>query len=203
MELQSLQVSTPNPHQHSEVNLFYPRESSTTENEFHRSHLKLIFPRFDGQKSQRWIYKLEHYFDYKSVPPEQQVSLAAFHLEGLALQWQLWFSKYRGPVSWGEFSKALFICFSPTNFEDPSKALTRLRQTTTIEVYKEAFENLSHQVDGLPESFLVGCFIAGLKDNIRLDVKIKHPRTLVEAIRVARLIEERSSLLKKPTTFTR
>jgi hypothetical protein len=73
-----------------------------------------------------------------------------------------------------------------------------LKQTSTVVVYQEAFERLSHRVDGLPETFLIGCFIAGLRDEIRLDVKIKQPKTLVDTIRVAKLVEECNQLQRKP-----
>ena len=53
-------------------------------------------------------------------------------------------------------------------------------------------------MDNLPENFLIGCFIAGLRDDIRIDVKIKQPITLADAIGVARLIEERNQLQKRP-----
>jgi len=46
-------------------------------------------------------------------------------------------------------------------------------------------------------NFLIGCFIAGLRDEIRLDIKIKQPRTLANTIGVARLIEERNQLKKR------
>jgi len=52
-------------------------------------------------------------------------------------------------------------------------------------------------VDGLPENFLIDCFIAGLHDEICLDVKIKQPHTLAHTIGVARLIEERNQLHKR------
>ena len=58
-------------------------------------------------------------------------------------------------------------------------------------------------MDGLPEPFLVGCFIAGLRDDIRLDVKIKQPKTLGDTIGVARLVEERNLLQRKGNTFVR
>ena len=93
--------------------------------------------------------------------------------------------------------------FGPTDYEDPSEALTRLKQTSTLEAYQEAFEKLSHCIDGVPENFLVGCFIAGLKDEICLDVKIKQSRTLTDAIGVARLVEERNNLQKKMSTSFR
>ena len=68
---------------------------------------------------------------------------------------------------------------------------------STVIAYQEAFEKLSHKVDYLPENFLIGCFSAGLRDDVRLDVKIKQPRTLADAIGVARLIKEKNNLQKK------
>jgi hypothetical protein len=53
-------------------------------------------------------------------------------------------------------------------------------------------------VDSLPEKFLIGCFIAGLRDDIRIDVKIKQPGTLADTIGVAQLIEKRNQLQKRP-----
>ena len=75
-------------------------------------------------------------------------------------------------------------------------------KTTIVATYQEAFESLSHKVDGLPEGFLIGCFVAGLRDDIRIDVKIKQPHTLADAIEVARLIEEHNLLHKKSSLPT-
>ncbi|GFZ10790.1 hypothetical protein Acr_22g0001880 [Actinidia rufa] len=78
-------------------------------------------------------------------------------------------------------------------------ALTRLKHTTTVSAYQEEFEKLFQLIDALPDNHLIGIFIAGLKDEVRLDVKLKNPSTLSEAIGVARLVEERNNLQKKPT----
>nr|TKS13847.1 hypothetical protein D5086_0000049230 [Populus alba] len=100
-----------------------------------------------------------------NITPAQQVQLASFHLDGIiALQWHRWLNKFRGPLMWSEFVQAILLRFGPTEYEDPSESLTCLRQTTTVAAYQEAFERLSHQVDGLPEGFLIGCFVAGLRD---------------------------------------
>lgn len=120
-----------------------------------------------------------------NVSHDQQVSLTSFHLERMALQWHQWYAKLRGSVTWADFTKALLLCCGPTNFEDPSEALTCLRQTSTVATYQESFERLSHCVEGLPESFLIGYFIAGLKDEIHLDIKIKNPCSLADAIGIA------------------
>ncbi|KAL5555249.1 hypothetical protein UlMin_037485 [Ulmus minor] len=204
-ELQALRAS------HSQnTSSLEPNESShpntsrsNTINDHSHQHLKLSFPRFNGDDPTGWIYKAEQYFEFKSIAPEQQVQLASFHLEGIALQWHRWLMKFRGPLTWDEFTKAIQLRFGPTDYEDPTEALTRLKQTTTIAAYQEAFEKLSHRVDGLPENFLIGCFIAGLRDEIRIDVKIKQPRTLADTIGVARLIEERNQLQRKPTQQNR
>ncbi|KAL5852866.1 hypothetical protein ACOSQ3_007984 [Xanthoceras sorbifolium] len=113
---------------------------------------------------------------------------------------QGWLAKFKGPVTWVEFTKALLLRFGPNDYEDPSEALTRLKQTTTVSAYQEEFEKLSHRVDELPEKILIGCFVAGLKDDIKLDVKIKQPCSLTEVIGVARLLKERNGLQKKGVT---
>jgi hypothetical protein len=107
-------------------------------------------------------------------------------------------AKFRGPLAWDEFTNVIQLRFGLTDYEDPLEALTRLKQTTTIAAYQEAFERLSHRVDNLLEKFLIGCFIVGLRDDIRIDVKIKQPVTLADTIGVARLIEERNQLQKGP-----
>ncbi|KAL5830968.1 hypothetical protein ACOSQ4_016322 [Xanthoceras sorbifolium] len=135
------------------------------------------------------------FFEFKNIAPDQQVQLASFHLEGIALQWHRWLTEFRGPLTWVEFTKAVHLRFGPTDYEDPSEALTRPKQTTIVEAYQKAFEKLSHRYATKSDliSFLVGCFIARLRDEIRLDVKVKQYQTLTDAISVSRLIEERNS----------
>ncbi|KAH7513106.1 hypothetical protein FEM48_Zijuj12G0161300 [Ziziphus jujuba var. spinosa] len=170
-ELQSHRVSSKSPPQSREINPFSLGESSKTASESNNHPPKLLFPKFDGEDPQ----------------------------EGLVFQWHRWFVKFRGPVTWKEFTKALLLRFGPTEFEDHSEALAHLRQTSIVAAYQENFKKLSHHIDGLPESFLIGCFIAGLQDN----VKIKHPPTLTEAIGVARLIEKHNLLQRKLPQFPR
>jgi len=158
----------------------------------------LSFPKFNGDDPTGWIYKAEQCFEFQNIVLDQQVQLASFHLEGIALQWNRWLAKFHGPLTWDEFTNAIQLRFGPTDYEDPSEALTRLKQTTTIAAYQKAFERLSHKVDNLLEKFLIGCFSAGLRDDILIDVKIKQPVTLANAIGVARLIEERNQLQKRP-----
>lgn len=150
-ELQALRVTHTHKTNPPEINPFHQEISSkpTTIINSHNSadnnhhNLKLQFPKFNGEDPSGWIYKAEQYFEFRSIDPNQQVQLASFHLEGIALQWHRWLVKFRGPQSWNEFTKAVLTHFGPTDYEDPSEALNRLRQNTTVAVYQEAFERLS------------------------------------------------------------
>lgn len=173
--------------------------TSNATHDHNQAHLKLNFPTFGGSDPTGWIFRAEQDFEFKGINPQQQVQLASFHLEGVALQWYRWFTKFRGPSTWVEFTQAILRRFGPTDYDDPSEALGCLKQVTTMAAYQEQFEQLSHRVDNLPKSHLVGSFIAGLKDDVRLDVHVKQPRTLSDAISVARLIEEGNNLQRRPS----
>ncbi|KAH7528859.1 hypothetical protein FEM48_Zijuj05G0122600 [Ziziphus jujuba var. spinosa] len=64
---------------------------------------------------------------------------------------------------------------------------------------EETFEKLSHRVDGLLKNILIGCFIEGLRDDIHLDVKIKHPNTLAKIVGLF-MIEDLGSNEKEDST---
>nr|GEW79336.1 transposon Ty3-G Gag-Pol polyprotein [Tanacetum cinerariifolium] len=168
-----------------------------------KPYLKLHFPRFGWEDPKGWLYQAKQYFEFQRVETEDQVQLASFHLDGIALQWHRWITKFRGPMTWAEFSKAILGRFGPTEYEDPVEALSRLKQTTTVASYQEAFEKISHQVDVLPEIFLVGCFIGGLKEEIRLEVKLKTPKNLTQAIGMALLVEEKLNFQRRGYTSQR
>ncbi|XP_073138657.1 uncharacterized protein [Henckelia pumila] len=188
-----LQASEINPFAAGSSSFSFNHHRSNNSNPQHQN-LKLSLPKFNGEDPTGWIYKAEQYFEFQNITIGQKVQLASFHLEGVALQWHRWLKKFRGPLTWDEFTKAILHRFGPTDYEDPSEALSQLKQTANVAAYQETFEKLSHQVDNLPENFLIGCFIAGLRDDILLDVKIKQPRTLADMIGVARLIEEQNQL---------
>nr|GEZ19891.1 hypothetical protein [Tanacetum cinerariifolium] len=79
----------------------------------------------------------------------------------------------------------------------------RIQRKHTVASYQEAFEKISHQVDGLPEIFLVGCFIEGLNEEIRLEVKLKTPKNLTQAIGMTLLVEEKLNLQRRGYTSQR
>lgn len=70
------------------------------------------------------------------------------------------------------------------------ESLTRLRQTNCVVVYKGQFEALSDRIRGLFDCHKLSCFFNGLKDEVRLPVKMLNPKNLNEAFGLAKIQEE-------------
>ena len=62
--------------------------------------------------------------------------MATFHLDREALQWHQWYSKTHLDPSWDEFTQKLLIHFGPSEYEDFTRALTKLCQITTVKEYQ-------------------------------------------------------------------
>ena len=80
--------------------------------------------------------------------------------------------------------------FGVTTYDDPMEALIRLKQTSTMIAYKGNFEILSNRIFGLSESHKLSCFLSGLKDEIRLSVRMLVLKTLKETFGLANIQEE-------------
>ena len=108
--------------------------------------------------------------------------MASYHLDGEALIWFQEAKQARGFASWEAFVQALQTRFGTTTYDDPMEALTRLKQVTSVVAYKGNFEILSNRIMGLFESYKLSCFLSGLKDEIRLPVRMLVPKTLMKLL---------------------
>ncbi|XP_042988692.1 uncharacterized protein LOC122316222 [Carya illinoinensis] len=177
------------------VNPFRDREVSTEPRNheertvFQRS-VRLDFPQFSGNDPLGWIFKANQYFDCFQIPFHQKLMVASHHMQGDALVW------YQNALDSGQFNSweslvvALQGRFGPSMFDDPMEALTRLKQTTSISLYTSQFEALANRLKGLSERHKMSCFISGLKDEIRIPVKMFNPLNLGAAFGLAKLQEE-------------
>ena len=116
--------------------------------------------------------------------------MASFHMDGEALVWFQDCEASRVFVAWEIFVEGLLIEFGSFAYEDPTEALTRLRQTSNVINYKGQFEALSNRIRYLSESHKLSYFLSGLRDEIRLPVKILNPKNLNEAFGLAKIQEE-------------
>ena len=116
--------------------------------------------------------------------------MASFHMDGDALVWFQDSDENGVFATWEGFVDALLTRFGSIAYEDPMESLTKLRQTSNVVVYKGQFEALSNRIKGLLESHKLSCFLSGLKDEVRLPMKMLHPKNLNEAFGLAKIQEE-------------
>ena len=106
------------------------------------------------------------------------MAIAAMHLIGEANHWYQGFEQEYPSYSLEEFKSVIIQRFGPSAFTDAPIALKELRQTSSVSTYQSAFEDLKARLSSCPESFLVGCYIGGLQDQIKLQVQVWKPAKL-------------------------
>ena len=152
--------------------------------------VKLEFPRFRGENPSGWIYQANQFFQLYGTPLNQKSLLASYHMEDEAL---IWFQDAEEAglfTSWEAFIKSLHVRFGTTTYDDPTESLTRLRQLGSVVHQKEQFESLSNCVNELSEKHKLSCFLSGLKEEIRLPLKMFNPQNLSTAFGLAKIQEE-------------
>ena len=64
-------------------------------------------------------------------------------------------------------------------------------------VYQAQFEELSTKVNGLSKQFVLSFYISGLKPKIRREIVLAQPQSLLQAMALARLQEDKLNELKQ------
>ena len=105
---------------------------------------------------------------------------------------QLWFQLMKEEthfITQEAFKRGLHNRYGPTQFQDFFGDLTKLQHISSVRDYQTQFERLLIRAGRFSPAQQVGCFVSGLKDNIRTNVQVYCPSTLSAAIRLARLYE--------------
>ena len=132
----------------------------------------------------------------------------AYHLEGEANQLWQWLRKaYREEgrnITWETFIEELWASFRPPEGVDFDEALSKLQQVGSLRDYQKEFERLGNQVQGWSQRVLDGTFMGGLKPKIAEAVQMFRPRTLKDAISLARMKDEQLQRQRgAPSTLTK
>ena len=115
--------------------------------------------------------------------------LASIHIEGKALVWYQDMDMFGYLPNWNVLAQALLQRFGPSAYDDPMESLARLKQLSSVE-NKKRFKALSNRVRGFDDQNKHSCLLSGLKDEIRLPVKMFNPPTLLIAYGLARMQEK-------------
>ena len=81
--------------------------------------------------------------------------------------------------------------------QSPFELLLNLKQTGSVEEYREQFELYAGPLKCTEPSYLKGIFLNGLKDIIRAELKLYPVETLSELMDYAQRVDEKNTLLTK------
>lgn len=129
---------------------------------------RLEFPNFNGDKLDEWLYHCEQYFEYDETAEGMKVKVATIHLEGKTLQWHQNFmhNRLRNELpGWEEYIEAISARFGDDLHADPMAELKNLKQSSTVQVYLDKFDELMTKVF-LSEDYTVSCFLGGLREEV-------------------------------------
>lgn len=165
---------------------------------------KLDFPKYSGHGDDptEWLNKVDQFFEYqRDIPEADRVLFASFHLDGEANQWWQWLRRTseetEKEVSLAAFKKVLRARFEESGYVSSDEALSRIKQVGSLRDYQEEFEKLGNRVQGWSQKALAGTFMGGLKPEISEGIRMHRPKSLKDAISLARIREEQLSRERK------
>ena len=127
----------------------------------------------------------------------EKVLHASYHLDDDAL---IWFQSCEHDLGcWDNFARAIQFRFGPPSYNDPMELLIKLKHVNSIKEYKGLFESLSNRIRNLSSMYKLSCFMNGLKDEVRLAIKMQGPRTLGEAYALVKSQEQYLANVKGST----
>jgi len=88
------------------------------------------------------------------------------------------------------FADKLWARFGPPDGEDFDEAFSHIKQSGSLRDYQREFEKLGNRVHGWTQKALVGTFMGGLKSEVADGIRMFKPKTLKEAISLARTRDE-------------
>ena len=107
-----------------------------------------------------------------------KIPVVALHLEGSALCWHRNFLKLKGRITrWEEYVGALRGRFGSLTYDDSMADLKKLKQIRSLQDYLKSFDMLLDKAQ-LGKDQALSCFLAGLKPEMELMVRMFNPRSL-------------------------
>nr|GEV50468.1 reverse transcriptase [Tanacetum cinerariifolium] len=161
---------------------------------------KVEFPKFDGDDVQSWLYKVDKFFKIDHIEEdEQKIKLVSMHLFRKVLNWHKHFMSKFGEVVTLEVYQIQVKKRFESVFEVPVVELKNLKQTTSVQVYHDSFEELLNKVD-LINAYVVSLFIGGLKEEIAYAVRMFKPTSLSDVFCLSKLQEASNYVIRGRST---
>jgi hypothetical protein len=155
--------------------------------------LKIEFPKFDGENPMGWLRQVEKCFTLAETPMDKRVKFAEVFFIGKADHWLRSSGINTNSISWAEFAVLISNRFTAETSFELIDSFRHIEQTSSVLIYIDSFEELmgklKMQNPTLTEDYFIGCFLSGLKDHIKIPIRSRAPRSLVQAYSLARNYE--------------
>ncbi|XP_072072098.1 uncharacterized protein [Arachis hypogaea] len=136
------------------------------------------------------------------MPDDEQLGITAIHMVGPTIPWFQMSQRSAQFRSWTQLKRAIELEFGPSLFESPRELLFKLQQQGTVGEYYATFVALASRSHIEPPEALKDCFIGGLRADIRREVKAQCPPSLMRALTLARMQEEKFASIPRTTYNT-
>ena len=129
-----------------------------------------------------------------AAPEEYKVHLAQLYFIGPADVWLRRSGLHRQQMSWTQFAEEVTHRFSGHSTYELAEQFNNIRQNNlSIKQYTEVFEELMADIreenPDLQEDWFIRCYVNGMKDSIKSQLRPLRPRTLTSAYWQAREME--------------
>nr|KYP41567.1 Retrotransposable element Tf2 [Cajanus cajan] len=163
---------------------------------------KLEIPVFDGEDAYGWTTRVERYFDLKGMSGEEKLQAVMVAMEGKALTWYQWWEFSTHQPTWEDFRAVVIRRFQPTMVDNPFELLLSLKQTGSVEEYREKFELYAGPLKSAKPAYLKGIFLNGLKELIKAELKLHPTESLADLMDCAQRVDEKNQLITKGENST-
>ncbi|KAL1188159.1 hypothetical protein V5N11_003190 [Cardamine amara subsp. amara] len=183
--------STPNPNS----NYQDPIRTDRSYNQSSYSGLtrlgKIDFPRFNGDRYREWLFKVEEFFVIDRTPYDVRIQMVALHFDSHASTFHqsLVQSAFGGVLSmdWEAYKVLLKEIFEDV-LDDPIAELKQLHERNGIVEYHEKFD-LIKTIMNLSEEVLMSAYLAGLRLDTQIHIRMFKPRSVRHCLLLGRLYE--------------
>jgi hypothetical protein len=137
---------------------------------------------------ENWISSVDSYFVLTNArPPQVYYYINTILVKDAAIWYRYHYkSSQAETLDWPSIREAMRNYFTPPNRDRRLlDQWANLRQTTSVVEYVAQFLKLAMQVPNLTADHLLDKFLRGLKPKTRMELELKDPKTVAEAIRLA------------------
>ena len=139
---------------------------------------RLELPYFNGQDVDDWILKAEKYFSYYQLSEKQKMEVSVVCLEGEAMMWCKYANQRLPMRRWEDLKNLILERFRPFKDGDLYEQWMSVEQTG----YRREFVTRLNYVDMVDEPVMIGAFLRGLCEEVKIELKLIGPTMLDQAM---------------------